>query len=120
MEQYNEAALESIVAFEPQSINGDHTSSVIYQCHQDPEWPPTARILINVHDANIALNKHEDGDAVRHIMRKHAEKPLYINSVQNRLRGVNDPAMLIVPAELGVSVADQDGVHRWSGIKKVK
>jgi len=120
MERWDDAALDSIVAFEPQSINGDHTSSVIYRCHSDPEWPPTARILINVHDANIALNKHEDGDVVRHIMRKHAEKPLYINSVQNRLRGIDQPTELIVPAELGVSVPDQDGVHRWSGIKKVK
>ena len=120
MERWDDAALDSIVAFEPQSINGDHTSSVIYACHQDPEWPPTARILINVHDANIALNKHEDGDVVRHIMRKHAEKPIYINSVQNRLRGIDDPTTLIVPAELGVSQPDQDGVHRWSGIRKVK
>jgi uracil-DNA glycosylase family 4 len=120
MERWDDAALDSIVAFEPQSINGDHTSSVIYKCHADPDWPPTARILINVHDANIALNRHEDGDAVRQIMRKHAEQPLYINSVQNRLKGIDSPTELIVPAELGVSVADQDGVHRWSGIKKVK
>jgi hypothetical protein len=53
-------------------------------------------------------------------MQKHAEQPLYINSVQNRLAGIDSPTELIVPAELGVSVADQDGVHRWSGIKKVK
>jgi uracil-DNA glycosylase family 4 len=120
MERWDDAALDSIVAFEPQSINGDWTSSVIYKCHADPEWPPTARILINVHDANIALNRHEDGPLVRHIMQKHAEQPLYINSVQNRLAGIDSPTELIVPAELGVSVADQDGVHRWSGIKKVK
>ena len=120
MERWDEAALESIVAFEPQSINGDHTSSVIYKCHSDPDWPPTARILINVHDANIALNRHEDGEAVRAVMKKHAEAPLWINSVQNRLRGIDDPTMLIVPAELGASVADQDGTHRWSTIQKVK
>ena len=119
MERWDESALDSIVAFEPQSINGDHTSSIIYKCHADAEWPTSARILINVHDANIALNRHEDGPAVRALMKKHAEMPLKINSVKNRLRGIDDPVELIVPAELGVSQPDQDGVHRWSGIKKV-
>ena len=120
LERWEDAALEAIVAFEPQSLNGDWTSSVIYKCHADPEWPPTARILINIHDANIALSRHVDGPAVRAIMRKHAEQPMYINSVQNRLRGIDQPEMLIVPAELGVSVAGDDGIHRWSTIKKVK
>jgi hypothetical protein len=119
LERWDESALDSIVAFEPQSINGDHTTSVIYKCHSDPEWPSTARILINVHDANIALNRYCDGELVRSIMKRHAEAPLYINSVQNRLRGVDDPTELIVPAELGKSVPDADGVHRWSTIKKI-
>jgi DNA polymerase I-like protein with 3'-5' exonuclease and polymerase domains len=120
LEHWSDDALDSIVAFEPQSLNGDWTSSVIYKCHTDPEWPPTARILINVHDANIALNRHEDGPAVRAIMRKYAEQPIYINSVQNRLAGRNDPTEIIVPAEFGVSQPDENGVHRWSTIKKIK
>ena len=119
LERWDAAALDSIVAFEPQSINGDHTSSVIYKCHHDPEWPPTARILINVHDANIAINRHCDGEAVRAIMQRHAECPIRINSVQNRLRHIDAPTELIVPAELGVSQPDKDGVHRWSTIKKL-
>ena len=119
MERWDVNALDSIVAFEPQSINGDHTSSVIYKCHSDPEWPSTARILINVHDANIALNRHADGEAVRSIMKRHAEAPLFINSVQNRLRQIDDPQELIVPCELGVSQPDEQGVHRWSTIKKL-
>ena len=119
LERFDPVALDSIIAFEPQSINGDWTSSVTYKAHHDPEWPPTARIVINVHDANIALNRHCDGELVRSIMRKHAEQPILINSIQNRLRGVNDPEPLIVPAEMGVSVAGQDGIHRWSTIRKV-
>ena len=119
LERFDPAALDSIVAFEPQSMNGDWTSSVIYKCHSDPEWPPTARILINVHDANIALNRHEDGPTVRAIMKRHAEQPLWINSIQNRLRGIDDPEPLIIPAEMGVSLPDAHGVHRWSTIKKV-
>jgi DNA polymerase len=119
LERFDPVALDSIVAFEPQSLNGDWTSSIIYKCHNDPEWPPTARVLINVHDANIALSRHEDGPTVRGIMKKHAEQPLYINSVQNRLRGIEAPEPLIIPAEMGVSTPDEHGVHRWSTIKKV-
>lgn len=119
LERFDLQALESIVAFEPQSINGDHTSSVIYKCHNDPRWPSSARIIINVHDANIAINRHEDGEAVRAIMKEHAEQPLYINSVRNRLNKVDEPEMLIVPAEMAVSVPDNHGVHRWSRITKL-
>jgi hypothetical protein len=53
-------------------------------------------------------------------MKKHAEHPLYINSVQNRLANKDDPTELIVPAEFGVSQPDENGVHRWSTIKKIK
>ena len=119
MERWDEQALDSIVAFEPQSINGDHTSSVIYKCHNDPEWPPTARILINVHDANIALNRHEDGEQVRALMKHYAEQPIWITGLQARLTGKGPPEPLIVPAELGVSQPDADGIHRWSTIRKL-
>lgn len=119
LERWDDAALDAIVAFEPQSINGDWTSSVIYKCHDDPDWPPTARIVINVHDALIALNRHEDGPTVRSIMKHHAEQPIWINSVSNRLAGIDAPEPLIVPAELGVSQPGPDGVHRWSTIAKV-
>ena len=120
LERYDEQALDSIVAFEPQSINGDHTASVIYKCHADPEWPRDARMCINIHDANIAVHRAEDGELVRSIMRKYAEAPIMINSVSNRLRGVDAPEPLIVPAEFGVSMPDADGVHRWSTIRKIK
>ena len=119
MERFDVNALDSIVAFEPQSINGDHTSSVIYKCHDDPRWPPSARIIINVHDANIALNRHEDGECVRAIMKEHAEKPILINSVKNRLAKIDRPEPVIIPAEMGVSLPDEGGVHRWSGISKL-
>ncbi len=88
--------------------------SVIYRCHADPERPSTARILINVHDADIALDRHEDGEAVRAIMQRHAECPLLINSVQNRLRHVGATrvspvgrAALIHHPAVGVSAPDR-------------
>jgi len=119
LERYDEEALDAIVAFEPQSINGDHTSSVIYKCHEDERWPSTARVVLNIHDALVAINKPQDGQLVRAIMREHAEQPIWINSVSNRLNGVDKPEPLIVPAEFGVSYPDGDGVHRWSTIKKI-
>jgi hypothetical protein len=119
LERFDPAALDSIIAFEPQSINGDWTTSVIYKCHSDPEWPLSARIVINVHDANIALNRIVDGPTVRAIMKRHAEQPIWINSVHNRLKGIDASEPLIVPAELGVSIPDNHGIHRWSTIRKV-
>lgn len=120
LERYDEAALDSIVAFEPQSINGDRTASVIYKCHSDPAWPRDARIVLNIHDANIAINRPSDGPLVRSIMQRHAEAPLMINSVRNRLLGRHLPEPLVVPAELGVSQPDEYGIHRWSSISKLK
>lgn len=119
LERYDDAALDSIVAFEPQSINGDHTSSVIYKCHEDKNWPPTARIVLNIHDALVAINRPQDGQQVREVMRTHAEQPIWINSVTNRLNKIDKPEPLIVPAEFGVSYPDSTGVHRWSTIKKL-
>lgn len=119
MERFDPVALESIVAFEPQSIAGDWTASVIYKAHRDSHWPPTARIVINVHDANIAINRIEDGHTVRAIMKYYAEQPIYINSVQNRLRGIDAPEPLIIPAEMGASRPGPDGINRWNTIRKV-
>jgi hypothetical protein len=120
LERFDEAALDSVIAFDPQSTNGDHTSSVIYKCENDPRWPPDARMVLNVHDANIAINRPVDGPLVREIMREYAETPILINSVKNKLRGVYDPEPLIVPADFGVSQPDANGIHRWSTIKKIK
>jgi hypothetical protein len=120
LERYDEAALDAIVAFEPQSTCGDHAASVIYKCHEDACWPPDAVIVLNIHDALVAVNRPQDGELVRAIMTEHAEHPLLINSVQNRLRGIDKPEPLIIPVELGVSHPDDDGIHRWSTIEKLK
>jgi hypothetical protein len=120
LERWDDAALDSIVAFEPQSICGDHCSSVIYKSHNDPDWPPSARILMNVHDSNVAIHKPEDGEQVRAIMKKYAEQPLYINSVRNRLRGAVALQSCIIPAEFKASVPDTDGVHRLSSLEDIQ
>ena len=110
----SDEALDSIVAFEPQSSIGDKVCEVIYQCHDDPEWPRTslglkAAISLNIHDALIAVARLEDMHKVARIMHRYAVKPLIIRNQE-----------LSIPAEIGLSQADEQGIHRWSTIKKVK
>jgi uracil-DNA glycosylase family 4 len=101
---------ESIVAFYPQSTIGDHICRVIYKAHDDPAWPKQhARIALNTHDGLIGIARHDVAKQALRILVKHAETPLLIGGRQ-----------LIIPAECGISVPDEHGVHRWSTITKVK
>lgn len=115
LERYDEEALKSIVAFYPQSTIGDKVSRCIYLCESHPDWPKgEARMALNIHDALIALNKPEHGDVVRGIMKEAAEEPLYIKGIDGQTRE------LIISAELKKSVPDEQGLHRWSDMEKVK
>jgi uracil-DNA glycosylase family 4 len=109
LERLTPEALESIVAFYPQSTIGDKVSRTIRLCHTDPAWPSDARIALNIHDALIALVPLEKHKLVMQLMKKHAEEPIVINGRE-----------LIIPAEFGVSQPGEEGKHRWSTIKKVK
>lgn len=107
-------ALESIVAFEPQSSIGDKVCQVIYQSHEDPEWPRSsngleAAVTLNIHDALIALARLEDMRTVASIMHKYATQPLIVRGQE-----------LSIPADVALSEADDQGIHRWSTLKKVK
>lgn len=110
----DEEALKSIVAFEPQSSIGDKVCQVIYQCHSDPEWPRSNRgleaaISLNIHDALICLARDDDIRGCVQIMHKYATQPLIVRGTE-----------LFIPAEVGISEPDEDGVNRWSTIKKFK
>jgi uracil-DNA glycosylase family 4 len=109
LERFDDDALESIVAFKPQSTAGDKVASVIYLSENDPRWPTDARIILNIHDALVAIHRPEDGAIVRSIMKEHMEKPIII-------RGES----LIIPSEFAVTVPDETGKHRWSTLKKIK
>ena len=109
LERLEEDTLDSIVAFRPQSTAGDHVASVIYKCERDPRWPRDARFVLNIHDADIAMHRPEDGEVVRGLMRLYAEAPVFING---------EP--VIVPADFAVSQPDDMGIHRWSTLKKMK
>ena len=109
LERWDEDALDSIIAFKPQSTAGDWIASVIYKCERDPRWPKDARMILNIHDADIAINRVEDGPLVRALMRSYAEEPIWFGDES-----------IIVPADFGVSQPGEDGIHRWSTIKKLK
>ena len=105
-----EESTEAIVAFYPQSTIGDHICRVVYRAHDDPAWPKTkARIALNTHDGLIGIAHKSVAKAALRILVKHAEAPLMIGGKP-----------LIIPAECAMSVAGDDGVHRWSTIKKMK
>jgi len=108
LEQLTEESYDSVIAFVPQSTIGDKVGSVIYLCHDDPEWPKDARMLLNIHDALIAIHRPEDGLLVRSIMKRHAEAPIMI-------RG--KPVKIFT--DLKKSVAGPDGIHRWSTLEDV-
>lgn len=110
----DEDALRSIVAFEPQSSIGDKVCQVIYQCHEDRDWPRSSRgleaaISLNIHDALICIARDADIKGCLHIMHKYATQPLIVRGTE-----------LFIPAEMGMSEPDENGVHRWSTIKKLK
>jgi len=117
--------LGQIVAFYFQSTIGDKVARCIYLCEDDPEWPKDARMLLNIHDALIAINRVEDGELVRRIMKKHAEETIYIDCIDNKIRELIIPAdfkksvpyKMIKQGDEKIKVPD---VHRWSNLEKVK
>ena len=108
MERVTDEAMESIIAFKPQSTIGDHVGASMYLCEDDDQWPMDARICLNVHDALIALAPISKAATVAAIMRRVAERPIIINGRQ-----------LIIPADLKVSLPDR-GYHRWSSLRSVR
>ena len=106
LERIHEEALDSIIAFIPQSTIGDKVSSVIYKCHEDKEWPNSAHVTLNIHDALVTIHKPEDKDVVTKIMKKHAESPIIIRGHE-----------VSIPTDFKHSVPDEHGIHRWSTLK---
>ena len=107
LERLTEESFDSVIAFRPQSTIGDKVSQCIYQCHDDPEWPTgKARMLLNIHDALIALHKPEDVVRVQRVMKRHAEAPIMI-------RG--EP--VVIHTDFKESYPDEKGIHRWSTLR---
>lgn len=109
LERLTEDSFDSVIAFRPQSTIGDKVSSVIYQCHDDPEWPSDARMLLNVHDALIAIHRPEDATTVQQVMKRHAESPILIRGQE-----------VVILTDFKQSVPDEKGIHRWSTLQTIK
>jgi DNA polymerase I-like protein with 3'-5' exonuclease and polymerase domains len=109
LEKISPEALESIIAFKPQSTLGDHICRVMYLSEDDDRWPLHSRLWINSHDALIAMAPLDKVKTCLAIMKEYAEKPIIIKGEQ-----------LIIPAETKISTPDERGVHRWSTLVKWK
>lgn len=108
MERISPEALESIVAFKPQSTVGDKVTKVIYQCHDDPRWPDDARIRLNIHDALIGIAPRHKVQKCLSIAKKYAEEPIMIGNRE-----------LIIPADTKISYENENGYHSWGSLKSV-
>ena len=108
LERLTEESFDSVIAFVPQSTIGDKVSSVIYECHEDDDWPSDARMVLNVHDALIAIHRPDDASTVQRLMKKHAEEPIMIRGQP-----------VSIGTDLKESKAGDDGVHRWSTLVEV-
>jgi len=103
--------LDSVIAFGPQSTIGDKVSSVIYECHEHPDWPKDrARMVLNIHDALIALHVQDPHvtETVQGIMKQNAESPIMI-------RG----EAVSIGTDFKQSVPDEGGIHRWSTLENI-
>lgn len=109
MERPTDEALDSIIAFRPQSTIGDKVCQVWYESEEDRDWPRDCRIAMNIHDALIAHGPISQIPEALHIMKKHAEKPIIIRGEE-----------CIIPAAAKMSKPDATGVHRWSTLEKFK
>jgi DNA polymerase I-like protein with 3'-5' exonuclease and polymerase domains len=116
IQRLDDSVLESIIAFYPQSTVGDKVSRVWYQSEEDDKWPHgRARIAMNNHDALIGIAEHAVAKKALAIMKKYMEEPILISNVYG-----TKTEKLIIPAECKISVADNQGEHRWSNLEDIE
>jgi 3-hydroxyacyl-CoA dehydrogenase len=109
LERKTPEALESIVAFKPQSSIGDKVNRTIYMSESDSRWPSHCRVVLNIHDAVLALCRLDQAKTALSIMVEHAQEPMLVRGEQ-----------LIIPAEPHMSYPDEHGVHRWSQLQETE
>jgi len=116
MQRIDDEALESIVAFVPQSTVGDHVRRVWYKCHEDDEWDSRyMRIKLNVHDAVVGIATPEKAKTAAKIVQKHMEEPIMVENTKR-----TKVEQCIIPGDVAISEPDEFGIHRWSTLKKLK
>lgn len=109
----NDAALESIIAFVPQSTIGDKNNEVTYLAQEHQDWPSDhAYIAINVHDSLTSLVAEGYEAQCARILRDAAEKPINIAGM---------PVSIGSDFKISVPMChfyrhDIEPVHRWSSL----
>ena len=111
LERIDDDALDSVVAFKPQSTIGDWVCRVWYLSEEDTDWPTDCRIALNVHDALIAHGPIANLPSALKVMKKYAEEPMDITDINGITRS------LIIPMDAKITEPDEQGIHRWSTLK---
>lgn len=117
MERLSPEALESIVAFKPQSLVGDWVSSIIYKAHDDPRWPADARMALNVHDSLICLAPLPKVELCLSIALKYAGEEIripYKDGSFVKHRG------LIIPSDAKIAVPNERGFYSWGSLREAE
>jgi uracil-DNA glycosylase family 4 len=117
MQRISPDALESIVAFKPQSTIGDWVSRVIYKAHDDPKWPSDARMALNVHDALICLAPLAKLELCISIALKYAGEKM---SIPYKSKGSIMHRGLIIPSDAKISQPNERGFHSWGSLAKAE
>ena len=115
-------ALESIIAFYPQSTIGDKVRSVQYLSEEDDRWDThKARIVLNVHDALVGVATIPFAATALSIVKAYAETPLLIENVYRTKRdqlfiGADTKMTTLDIFDKKGNVIDRDRYHRWSNM----
>lgn len=117
MQRMSSEALESIIAFKPQSLVGDWVSRVIYMAEDDKRWPSTARMGLNIHDALICLAPLDKVELCVSIALKYAGEEI---SLPYRDKGVIKHRGLIIPSDAKLSVPNDRGFHSWGSLREAE
>lgn len=124
LSRIDDKALESIIAFYPQSTIGDKVCEVWYRSEEDDRWDShKAAIVLNVHDALIGIATLSYAKTALSIMKGYAQTPILIENVYRTKR-----EQLRIGADVAISsleVYDKktkttfiDKYHRWSNLVK--
>lgn len=120
-------ALDALIAFYPQSTIGDKVFQVWYQSEEDDRWDNhKARVVLDIHDALIAVSTLDFAKTALSIMKAYAQTPMLIENVYGTKR-----ELLRIGADTAMSTLDLrdkktkqiigvDKYHRWSGLEKMK
>lgn len=125
LSRITEETLIPIIAFYPQSTIGDKVCSVWYQAEEDDRWDNhKARVILNVHDALIAVATIPYAKTALSILKAYAQTPILIENVYRTKRD-----LLRIGADTAISsleikdkkgnIIGMDKYHRWSNLQKV-